>query len=223
MQKVDQDRSRQQCDDITRNPASISNRHHNQQKSSSRQQRRPQRRSPSALDYHAHPPDKVAWNRSRVQAEEILDLGAGNQDRDAVGESHHDRTRDELYRCSQTRRAQDDQHHPGHHRADQQPIEAIARQDAKDDDDKRPSRPADLIPRSAQSGDCEPRDNCGIQAGFRWRSSGDGKGHCQRQRHQAHCDSRKKIGAELLRRVVTQREDGFRRPFRKTQRHLPQS
>ena len=51
--------------------------------------------------------------RARVdlQPEEIPDLRAGDQDRDAVGEADDDRPRQELHRGAHAGDAEDDQHH----------------------------------------------------------------------------------------------------------------
>ena len=48
-----------------------------------------------------HPQPEHARNFVEMQSEEIFDLRAGNQHRNAVGESNHHRPRNELHRRAQ--------------------------------------------------------------------------------------------------------------------------
>ena len=102
-----------------------------------------------------------------LQPEEIFYLGAGDQDCDAVGESDHDGTRNELDGRAHAGEAQNDQHHAGHHGAHEQAIDAVHGDDARDHDDEGAGGPADLGLRTAQSGDQKSRDDRAIDAGLR--------------------------------------------------------
>src|ERR1700722_10810607 len=93
---------------------------------------------------HTHPANEVAGNGAGAEAEEVLDLGAGDKDRDAVGKAHDDRAGDELDGRAQAGDAKQNEYDAGYEGADQQAILAVALQDAKDDDDKGASGAADL-------------------------------------------------------------------------------
>jgi hypothetical protein len=57
-----------------------------------------------------------------LEAEEVLDLRAGDEHRDAVGEADDDRPRQVLDGGAHAAGAQHDQHHAGHHRAHEQAV-----------------------------------------------------------------------------------------------------
>ena len=78
------------------------------------------------------------------QTKEILDLGAGDDDRNAVRETNDDRTRYELDRRSQTCHAQEQKDHPSHQGAHEQPVNPVFRDNAKNHDDECARRTADL-------------------------------------------------------------------------------
>ena len=75
-----------------------------------------------------------------LQPEEIPNLRAGDEDGDPVGEADDDRARDEPHRRSHAGDAERDEQHAGHQRAHEQAIDAVARDDAGDDDDEGAGR-----------------------------------------------------------------------------------
>ncbi len=81
-----------------------------------------------------------------AQSEEVLDLCAGDQDGNAVGEAEHYWTRDELHRSAQSGGAHDEQQDAGHHGAHEQAVDPVLGDDCRYHHDKRPGRPANLHP-----------------------------------------------------------------------------
>ena len=156
-----------------------------------------------------HPRQEVTRHRVDAQAEEIADLRAGNEDRDAVGETDDDRTRNEAHGRSQAGRAQHDEHHAGHQRADEQPLDPVARDDAGDDDDEGARRTANLQARAAQERDDAAGHDGRIDAGLRGQSRRDGEGQRQGQRDEAHRDAGRDVGDGLGAVVVMQRRQDF--------------
>ena len=132
---------------------------------------------------------RIARNFIQLQSEEVFDLRAGDQDRDAVGEADDDRPRNELDRRAHAGEAHDHQQDAGHHRAHEQAVDAVLGDDAGDHDDERAGRPADLRPRAAQRRDQKAGDDRAVDAGLRRESGGDGERHGQRQRDQADGDA----------------------------------
>src|SRR5947209_6235523 len=90
------------------------------------------------------PAEEFAGHVLDLEAEEILDLRAGDEHRDAVGEAHNYRPGQEFDGRPEPGEAEQDQHDSGHERADIEPVDAVPGDDAEDDDDERPGRPADL-------------------------------------------------------------------------------
>ena len=119
---------------------------------------------PRAMRDHARP--ELAGHVD-AQAEEVLDLRAGDQHGDAVGEADDDRPRNELHRRAQARHAQHDEDDARHHGAHEQAVEAVGRDDAGDDHDERAGRSADLGARSAERRNQEAGDDRAVDAGLR--------------------------------------------------------
>ena len=96
------------------------------------------------LDEQFHAREELARWVADAQTEEVLDLGGGNQQGDAVGEAQDDRPRDELDRLAEAGDRQEQQDDARHHRHHQQAGQAVRGDDARDDHDERPRRSADL-------------------------------------------------------------------------------
>ena len=159
-----------------------------------------------------HSQPEFAGNLVQVQAEKIFDLGARDQDRDAVGKSDYDRARNKLHRCAHTGCAQDDEYRARHDRTHVQAVDAVYGDDAGDDDDKCTCRPADLSLRSAQSGDQEPGHDGAIDAGLRCQPGSDRERHGQRQCHQADRDPGNHVMQKFVEAIVAQAQDGLGKP-----------
>ena len=155
MQQVDGNRGRDQGHDVAGNPRQKANRQHDQQQRGAGQQGGGQRNGVRTPQHHPHAPHKIPGNRPGVQSEKVFDLGAGNEDGDAVGKAHDHRAGNELDRRAQAGGSQHHEQAAGHDGAHQQAIEAIARQNAGDDHDKR-----------ARSG---RQSGCASRPGRRWR------------------------------------------------------
>jgi hypothetical protein len=78
------------------------------------------------------------------QAEEVLDLGAGDQHGDAVREPDHDGTRDEPHGGPHAGDSEQQDHHAGHGGDHVEPVDAVRCDDPGDHDDERAGRAADL-------------------------------------------------------------------------------
>ena len=129
-----------------------------------------------------HASQKFSRNLVDFEAEEILDLRAGDDHRDAVRESHNHRARNVFHRGAEPGDAQNDEQHARHQRAHEQAVQAVPRHDAVDDHDERARGAADLRRRSAQRGNQEPRHDGAIQSRLRRNARSDRKRHRQRQR-----------------------------------------
>jgi hypothetical protein len=136
---------------------------------------------------------KELARRADLQAKEVLDLRGGNQERDAIGESQDDRSRDELDRLSETGDREHDKNHTRHHRDHEQAREPVLRHDARDDDDKRAGRARDLNPRAAKQRDDEAAHDGGVDAGLRRHARRDAEGHREGQSDDTNRDARDEI------------------------------
>ena len=101
-----------------------------------------------------------------LQAEEILDLGAGDQDGDAVGEADDHGSRNELDSRAHARDAHDHQQDAGHHRAHEEAIDTVECNNARDDNDESAGGSSDLGFRTAQRGDQETGDDGAVDTGL---------------------------------------------------------
>ena len=145
-------------------------------------------------------PDERPGHWRRLQPEQVLDLRAGDQHADPVGEADHDRTGNVLHRRAQTGDAEQDQDHAGEQRAREQAIEAVGGDDARHHHDEGAGWTANLDARSAEGGNREPGDDGAIDAVLRRDAGRDGERHGQRERDQADRDP----GDE----IAEQRPDG---------------
>ena len=132
--------------------------------------------------------------------EEVLELRAGDDERDAVGEADDDRARDEPDGGAGAGEPHDDEHDAGHHRAHEQAVDAVLGDDARDDHDERAGRSADLHVRAAERRDEEAGDDRAVDAGLRRHARGDRERHRQRQRDEADGDAGDQIGRERAKR-----------------------
>ena len=88
--------------------------------------------------------------------EEILELAAGDDDRDADREAVDHRLGHERDQAAGAQQPGDDQDRPCHQRRQHQPVVAVLGDHAVDHDDERAGRPADLHPAAAERRDQEP-------------------------------------------------------------------
>ena len=166
----------------------------------------------AACDKGLHPQPEFAGNFGQVQAEEIFDLRAGNQHRDAVGKTDHDRPRNKLHRGAHAGRAQNDEDGARHDGAHVKPVNAMHGDDPRNYDDESAGGSANLSLRSAECGDQKAGDHRAVNAGLRRESRCDGEGHGQRQGHQADRDSSDDIFQKLVQTVFAQADNGLGQP-----------
>jgi len=77
---------------------------------------------------------------------------------------------------------------------------------------KAPVGPPIWVLETAECGDEKAGDDGAVNAGLGCESGGDGKGHGQRQSHQAHGDAGNQIAEKLVGVVVAQAKDRLRQP-----------
>jgi hypothetical protein len=80
---------------------------------------------------HAHPLEEVSrhW-RGEFDAEHIAQLRAGDDERDAIGETDDDRTRNKADGRAAAREPHDHQHDSRHHRAHEEAVEPVLGDDS---------------------------------------------------------------------------------------------
>jgi hypothetical protein len=212
LQQDDARRTHRECDNRARNAVRDEATHQHDHDRQGREYGRFQRKrfEMACQDVHTLPED--ARNLVYLQAEEVLDLGAGNEHGDAVGKADHDRPRNEFDRSPHAAHAHDDQENAGHHGAHEQAVHPVCRDDSGHDDDESASGTANLVLRAAQQRDQEARDDGAVDARL-WRQAGSNRErHRQRQGHQAHCDSGNQITQKFVERVIAQTKDRLRKP-----------
>jgi len=101
-----------------------------------------QRAEVASEDFHAR--EKNTRDAFDLEAEEVLNLRAGNNHGDAVGETDDDGAWYEFDGRAKAGDAEYDEHDSGHDRAHIETVEPIARNDAGNDHDECPGGPADL-------------------------------------------------------------------------------
>src|SRR5579872_911252 len=134
-----------------------------------------QRVEVTAKDEHAS--EEFARDVPHADAEEVLDLRAGDQHRDAVGETQYDRAGNEVDQGSQAGGPQNYEQDSRHQRAHKQAVQAVSRHDAVDDHDERPRWTSNLSGGPAQKRDQEAGYNRAVKSRLRRDSRGDGKRH----------------------------------------------
>ena len=145
-----------------------------------------------------------------MQAEEILHLGAGNQDRDAVGEANDNRTGNKLHCRAHSGDAHDEQENTRHDRAHKQSVNAMHGDDPRDYHNESPGRSSDLCLGTTEQRNKEAGHDCAVDASLRRKARRDGKCHRQGQGNQSHGDSGNHIAKEFGGVVITKTEDGLR-------------
>jgi hypothetical protein len=145
-----------------------------------------------------HDPEEVRRHGGYLQTQKVLHLRQRDQHRNAVGKPNHHGNRDEANQGAEFEEAHGKQHDPRHGGGDDQIGQAIALQNAVDDDDERTRRPPNLDPAAAQDGNQKPRNDGREQPGLGLESAGNGKGHGQWQGNDAHGEAGSGIANELL-------------------------
>jgi hypothetical protein len=105
-----------------------------------------------------------------MQPEKILDLRAGDEDGDAIGEADDYGPRDKFHARTQSSDAHDDEQDAGHNGDHEEAVNAVRGDDAGDDDDEGAGGAADLSLGSAKGGDEEAGNNGAVDASLRCQS-----------------------------------------------------
>ena len=163
-------------------------------------------------DDDAYAFDEVIGHALDAQAEKIPELRACDQHGDAVGKPNDDGTRDVLDGRPDARRAEADQDDAGHHRANEQPVDAVLADDAGDDDHECAGRAANGRHRSAERCRQKSSNDGAVDAGLRRQPGRDGECHCKRQRDKPYGDACDGVGYEGVPVVLPQRDDGLGYP-----------
>ena len=122
----------------------------------------------------------------RRQSEKVLPLADEDDHPDARGEPHDHRIRNEFDHRTEFGQAHRQQHESGHQGSDLQAFNAVLRGNARQDHDKRASRPGDLQSASAKERGGKPGNNRGVETLFRLGAGSNCKCHCQWQRDYAN-------------------------------------
>ena len=131
------------------------------------------------------------------ETEEVVPLPRPDDDADPGREANNDGVGDELHQAAQLGHAHDHQDHPGHQGGDLQPIEPVLRRNAGQDDDEGAGRTRNLQAAATERGGNKTGHNRGVDTILGFRSRGNGKGHRQRQSHQADHDACNDVGEPI--------------------------
>ena len=99
----------------------------------------------------------------------------------------------------ETHRQQQDSRHPSRQ---QQSRESLPDQDGRENDDERRRRPGHLEPGPAEEGAGDARDDGGVEPMLRRDADGDGQGHRERQRDDAHHQACQRVVTEIGGRIA---------------------
>ena len=149
--------------------------------------------------------EKVSRHFGDLQTQKILELRQCDQHRNAVGKAHHDAHRHIAHKGTHFEKAEQEQQHTGAGGGNQQIGQAVLLDDAVNNNNEGAGRPADLHRRAAQQGNQSARDDGCPDAGLRGEATGNGKGHRQRQGHNADGQTGTQVLDEALSRVAAQR------------------
>ncbi|MCY1176388.1 hypothetical protein D9M73_166560 [compost metagenome] len=133
----------------------------------------------------------------QVQPQQVRQLTDGNHHGSAKGEAEYHRVRDEIHQCAKSQQTQQPLKDAGQEGEQQDHGDVVLRRrngqrtDAgvQDNRDGR-CRTADQMPRRTPEAGDQHRDDCGVQAVFRWETSDErvGNGLWQRQNRAAEAD-----------------------------------
>src|ERR1043166_2696310 len=148
---------------------------------------------------------EIARRVIKFEAEEFLDLRAGDENGDAVGKADDYRAGKIFDGRAHAGDAENDQENAGHHGAEEEPFDAVFGDDARDNDHEGAGGTADLRLGAAERGDNEAGDDGAVEAGLRRNTGGDGESHGERQSNEADGDARGQIMQKFLPVVVTEK------------------
>jgi hypothetical protein len=202
----------QHGDDRSRNPIGEGAAQQHRRHRGCRKQRRSPRERGSGVEKRFHPQPEFAGNFGQLQAEEIFDLRAGYQHRDAVGKTDHDRPRNKFHRRTHAGRTQDNEDGSRHDGTHVQAVNTVRGNNPGNHDDEGAGGPANLSLGSAEGGDQEAGYHGAVNAGLRSEARCNRKCHCQRQGNQPDRNSGDEVFKEFVQTVIAQTDYGLRQP-----------
>ena len=144
------------------------------------------------------------------EAEEIFDLRAEDDDRDAAGETGGDGIGDELDHRAEARETHDEEHDAGHSGADDEILNAVLRDGGVNDANESAGGSADLHAGTAERRDEKTGDDGGPETGLRFDAGGDAEGHGERKGDDADGESGGEVGGEVRAGVSFERGEKSR-------------
>ena len=161
---------------------------------------------------HFHPQPEFAGNLLDVQAEEVFDLGAGDQHGNAIGESEDHRARNKFHRRPMPVAPSTTSRTPAimvHMNRPSRPWTAMIPATTTTN---APVGPPICVFDPPKQRDQKARDHGAINSGLRRETRCNRKCHRQRQRHQADGDSGNHIAAEFVEVVIAKAKNRLRQP-----------
>jgi hypothetical protein len=131
-----------------------------------------------------------------VQAEQVLQLQAGDHRGDTRREAGRHGVRDELDEAPEAREPHDNQQDAGEQAGGEQARQPVSLDDRRQDDDERRRRPGHLELGAARERGDDAADDRRVQPVLRRDAGRDGERHRKRQGDDADHDSRERVGAE---------------------------
>ncbi len=123
------------------------------------------------------------------EAEEVLQLGAGDEDGNAVSEADHHRAGNELDGGTHSGKAQQHQDDARHQRTHVQAIQPVRGDNTGHHNDEGPGGSANLGARAAEGRNEETREDGAVEARFRRDAGGNGEGEREWKRNQPNRDA----------------------------------
>src|SRR5215475_13722119 len=105
---------------------------------------------------------EISRHRIEVQAEEILDLRAGDQNGDTIREADHNWPRKIFDRGTHTRGSEKKQKDASHHRADKEAVDAVLGDDSRYNNNECAGWAADLRLGTTERGNEKTGDDCAV-------------------------------------------------------------
>ena len=170
-------------------------------------QRQPDRRQVRRMGVrrqHLDAFEKLRRHLIDLQTKEILDLGQEDHHRNAIGEANHHRHRNEADQLPQPGQPHRQQQHPGQQGGAKQIDKAVGDDNAVNDRNERPGRPANLHPRTSEQRNQKTGNDAGPDPCCRRHTAGNGKRHRQRQGKHPHGDACPNILTRLRTGIIMQ-------------------
>src|SRR5690242_1296655 len=121
--------------------------------------------------------EEIAGRMIEFESEEFLNLCAGDENGNTVGEADDHRAGKIFYGSAHAGYTEQNQEHACHHGADEKAVDAMLGDDAGYDDYECAGGPANLRFGAAERGDDESGNDGAVETVLRRDAGGDGEGH----------------------------------------------